>query len=134
MSVAWYEDKPSDAYKARIEKAADREIENLSLKTPLKTTQVVRRSFFADFFSSWRDITLTAGWASGMAAIAAVWFVTKNEEGVNGQDVDTANFDVEFQKLNIDDFNLVADLELFEELDLLEMMSEEDLERGESES
>jgi len=42
--------------------------------------------------------------------------------------------DVEFQKLNIDDFNLVADLEFFEELDLLEMMSEKDLERGESES
>lgn len=130
MSAEWYEDKPSDAYKARIEKVADREIENMSLNTSL----AVRRGFFAEFFSSWRDITLTAGWASGMAAIAAVWLVSKNEQGANSSDVDTASFDVEFGKLNIDDFNLVADLELIEELDLLEMISEEDLERGESES
>ena len=126
MSAQWYEDKPSDAYRARIEKAADREIDNLA--------QTVRRSFFADFFSSWRDVTLTAGWASGMVAIAAVWLASKNQKSVNGQIGDTANVDVEFQKLNIDDFNLVADLEFFEDLDLLEMMSEKDLERGESES
>lgn len=130
MSAAWYEDKPSDAYKARIEKAADREIENMSLKASLAD----RRSFFAEFFSSWRDVTLTAGWASGMAAIAAVWLVSKNEQGANVPDVDTAALDVEFGKMNVDDFNLVADLELIEELDLLELMSEEDLERGESES
>lgn len=126
MSAEWYEEKPSDAYKARIEKAAGREIDNMS--------QTDRRSFFTEFFSSWRDISLTAGWASGMAAIASVWLISKNEQGVNDQAVETTNFDVDFQKLNIDDFNLVADLELFEELDLLEMVSEEDLERGESES
>jgi hypothetical protein len=133
VSAAWFEEQPNESYKSRVEKSADREIEKLS-----KTT---RRNLFSGFFSSWSDLTLTAGWASGLAAIAAVWLVSRNDQTENKIAVSDMSFikkdgdmDLEFQKVSVDEFNLVADLELYEDLDFLDMISEEDLERGESES
>ncbi len=130
MSAAWYEEQPNQSYKSRVEKSADREIDNL--------VQTNRRSLFSDFFASWSDVTLTAGWASGIAAIAAVWLVSRND---NGTGVDNSTLaekdgalDMEFQKLSVDEFSLVADLELIEDLDFLETISDEDLDRGGSES
>lgn len=133
MSADWFKEQPSEGLRSRVLASADREIETLS--------HLPRRSFFSDFFSdfvsSWRGATLTAGWASGMAAIAAVWLVSKNEGSRNEiarNQVSGSDLELEFQKVTVDEFNLVADLELFEELDLLESISEEDLERGETES
>lgn len=133
MSADWYEEQPNESYRSRVEKSADREIDKL--------VQTNRRSLFSDFFSSWRDVTLTAGWASGIAAIAAVWLVSRNEQAINGTGVDNSTWaetdgplDMDFKKLSVDEFSLVADLELIEDLDFLETISDEDLDRGGSES
>jgi hypothetical protein len=130
MSAAWYEEPPNESYKSRVEKSADREIDKL--------VQTNRRSLLSDFFASWSDVTLTAGWASGIAAIAAVWLVSRNETETEVDNSTLAEkdgaLDMEFQKLSVDEFSLVADLELIEDLDFLETISDEDLDRGGSES
>ncbi|MBN8541779.1 MAG: hypothetical protein J0L82_15415 [Deltaproteobacteria bacterium] len=128
MSAAWFEDQPNESYKARVEKSADREIENLA--------EADRRSLFSAFFNSWRDVTLTAGWASGIAAITAVWLVSRNESKVDNKTLadQSGELDIDFQKLSVEEFSLVADLDLLEDLDILELISDEDLDRGGSES
>lgn len=132
MNSAWYEEQPSQAYKARVLKSAAREIEHI---------QSSRRFWLRDLFNSWNglDIGLTAGWATGFAAIVAVWLSTRQSSlPISGQAdaLKLANheLDLDVQKVSLDEFQLVAELDLLEDLDLLEELSDEDFASGERDS
>ncbi len=127
MSAAWFEEQPSKSYQSRLETMVDREIDSLAESS--------RHGFFSDLVASWRGAALTAGWASGMAAIAAVWLVSR-QRSESTQEVQLADLevDLDLRKVSVEDFSIIADLELYDDLELLESLSDDDLGQGESDS
>ncbi len=110
----WFEEKPSQDLKSRIESNADRDIERRS-----RLAQTDRRRFF-DIFS----FELVGGFSlAGLAAIFGFWAVRQQPSESLEND---SGFAMETLEAT-EDLDLIADLDLLEDLEILEDLSDEDM-------
>lgn len=140
MSNSWFEEKPSDSNKSRIERAAAREIDS--------RFESSRRGFWSELVRGFSDVGWKAGLAGGLAVAAGVWFIVRENGAVRDQgkivqggggeseDLFAGVHGLEFDlaPTSLEELNLVADLELFEDYEYLESISDSELERGDVES
>lgn len=142
MSKSWFEEKPSDPHKDQVERAAHREID-ARFETRLDSgAQGSRRSFWTDLVKGWSGVHWSAGGAGAFAVAVGAWFITRDngdvvpggESTTNGLLAWEQDMDFDLQPTSLDELDLVAEIELLEDYEYLEFISDSELERGDIES
>lgn len=116
----WFEEKPSKDLKAKIEHAADQELDRRDRNAREKKADS-RRGLLAIFSFE----ILAAGAVASIAGTLGFWLAGDKQSQISLQANDDSDlFD---DSLESDDIELVAELDLLEDFEILESLKDEEL-------